>query len=252
MVKFLGAGVLFGLFSLPLAAAQWPGVVDWSQRTELSTAVSGVVSQVTVAPGERVKKGQLLLALEQGGLRARLAQHNAEMKYKSLLRDEASKELERAEELYARTLLADHDLNLAKVAYAEADAAYQLSRADVRVAEEALAQSQLKAPFDAWVIARQVQPAETVVSRCQVQPLLTLAAAGRMRVRFSVEAEELAGLAIGQSATVEVAGERFPARVKAIAYEPQSVGGQPRYRAEVEFVVETLLHAGQPATVSVP
>jgi len=252
MVKSMGAGVLFSLVSLPLAAAQWQGVVDWSQRTELSTAISGVVSQVRVKPGERVKKGQLLLTLEQGALRARVAHYRAGAKHKTLLRAEAAKELARAEELYARTLLADHDLDLAKVAYAEADAAYQASLADVRQAEEALEQSQLKAPFDGVVIARQVQPAETVISRCQVQPLLTLAASGRMRVLFSVTAEELAGLELGRAATVDVAGVRHAATIEAIAFEPESVKGQLRYPVEVEFPAKALLRAGLPATVSVP
>jgi len=235
-----------------LAAAQWDGVVDWSQRTELSTAVSGVVSKVMVEPGERVNKGKLLLSLEQGALRARLAQRNAEMKHKSLLRDEAKKELDRAEELYARTLLADHDLEVAKVAYAEADAAYQLSRADVREAEETLSQSQITAPFDALVITRQVQPGETVVSRCETQPMLTLGAAGRMKVRFAVALDEAASIVPGKAATVEVGAKRYPGKVNSIAYEPKSLNGALRYPAEVEFSVEQPLRAGQPAKVSIP
>jgi len=244
--------MLLGLVSLPVVAAQWDGVVAWSQRTEMSTAVSGVVSQVSAVAGDTVKKGQLLLALEQGALRARLAQRNAEMKHKSLMRDEAKKELDRAEELYARTLLADHDLDLAKVAYADADAAYQLSRADVREAEEALAQSQIKAPFDALVVARQVQPGEIVVSRCERQPLLTLAAAGRMTVRFTIGLDEIAGVAPGKSATVQVGANRYPGKVTHIAYEPQSLNGALRYPAELEFTVKQPLRTGQPATVSIP
>jgi RND family efflux transporter MFP subunit len=247
MVKSLAAGLLFGLVSLPLAAAQWQGVVDWSQRTELGTAVSGVVDKVLVAPGERVKKGQQLLLLEQGALRARLEQYRAEVKYKGLLRKEAARELERAEELYARTLLADHDLDLAKVAYAEAEAAYQASRAEVAQAEESLAQSRIVAPFDAVVIARRVQPAQTIVSRCQVEPLLTLAAAGRMRVRFTVSAAELP--ALGKAATVEVAGERYRGTVVAVGFE---AGGEDGYPVEVEFATERQLRAGQGAAITMP
>lgn len=252
MVKSLVVGVLLSLCSLSVSAAQWQGIIDWSQRTELSTAVSGVVSQVLVEPGERVKKGQLLLALEQRELKARLTQRKAEMKHQSLLRDEASKELERAKELYARTLLADHDLDLAKVAYAQADAAYKQSLADVREAEQALAHSQLKAPFNALVIARQVHPAQTVVSQCQAMPLLTLAAAGRMRVKFAVKADELSSIAIGTKATVEQAGKRYPATVKSIGFEPKAENGQKGYPVEVEFAVKFPLRAGLVATVSVP
>jgi len=251
MVKSLGIGLLLSLISLPSVAAQWQGIVDWSQRTELTTAVSGVVKQVLVEPGDQVKKGQLLLTLEQGALRARLAQHKAEMKHKSLLRDESKKELERAEEMYARTLLADHDLDVAKIAYAESDAAYQQSRAEVREAGVTLAESQIKAPFNALVIDRKVQPAETVVSRCQVQPLLTLVASGRMRVKFVVKTEQLSSLAVGQSAAVELGGKHYSATLKTIGFEPESVNGERGYPVEAEFTVSSPMRAGQQATVHI-
>ena len=59
MVKSMSLGLLLCLISLPGLAAQWNGVVDWSQRTELGTTVSGVVASLPVKAGERVKKGQL-------------------------------------------------------------------------------------------------------------------------------------------------------------------------------------------------
>lgn len=251
MVKSWGPGVLCYLISMPLFAAQWEGRLDWSQRTELGTAVSGVVDAVMVAPGERVKKGKLLLKLEQSALRARLDKSRAEMKHRKLLREEASRELERSQELYARTLLADHDLNLAKIAYAEADAAYQASRADTREAEEELVQSQLKAPFDAMIIASHVRAAETVISRCQAPTLLTLAAAGQMEALIAVGGDDLSGLKIGQAATVDVSGKRYEGKIVSIGYEPENRDNNPRYPVTVRFPTKTFLRAGQPAMVNI-
>ena len=252
MVKSMSLGLLLCLISLPGLAAQWNGVVDWSQRTELGTTVSGVVASLPVKAGERVKKGQLLLQMEQGALQARLAQHQAVMKHRELMREEARKELERAEELYARTLLADHDLDLAKIAHAEADAAYQTSRADFQQAREDLDNSSFHAPFDAVVLARNVQPAETVISRCQAQSLLTLAASGQMRVRIFVAADKLENLASNRSVTVEVAGQRYPGRVDAIGYEPETFNDTLRYPVEVLFASGDALLVGQGAKVSQP
>ena len=251
MVK-TSLGLLLCLVSLPGFAAQWNGVVDWSQRTELATTVSGVVTSVPVKAGERVKKGQLLLQLEQAPLQARLDQRKAEMKHRELMLNVARKELERAEELYARTLLADHDLDLAKIAYAEADAAYQASRADYRQALEALDNSSLRSPFDAVVLARHVQPAETVISRCQAQPLLTLAASAQMRVRILVAADKLEGLANNRAVTVEVAGLRYPGRVDAIGYEAETLNDTVRYPVDVLFDSGDALLVGQGAKVSQP
>lgn len=252
MVRSTSLGMLLVLVSLPGYAAQWSGVVDWSRRTELGTAVTGVVANVPVKPGERVKKGQLLLQLEQGALKERLAQRLAQMKHKELMLAEARRELERAEELYARTLLADHDLDLAKIAHAEADAAYQTSRADYQQAREDLDNSSLHAPYDAVVLARNVQPAEAVISRCQAQPLLTLVPATQMRVRIFVEAGKLEGLRNNGALTVEVAGQRYPALVGAIDYEPELVKESVRYPVDVLFDSGDILPLGQGAVVSQP
>lgn len=252
MVKSTGLGLLLCLISLPGFAAQWNGIVDWSQRTELGSTVSGVVTSMPVKAGDRVKKGQLLLQLEQGALQARLAQGQAEMKHRELMLADASKELERAEELYARTLLADHDLDLAKIAHAEAEATYQASRAAYRQAREDLDNSSLRAPFDAVVLARHVQPAETVISRCQGQPLITLAASAQMRVKILVAAERLGDLDSNRAVTVEVAGQRYSGRVEAISYEPETLNDTMRFPVDIAFASGDSLLIGQGAKVSQP
>ncbi len=252
MVKSTGLGLLLFLASIPAFAASWDGIVNWSQRHEMTTTVSGVVSKIEVNTGDRVKKGQLLLQLEQGALRARRKQRQAEMQHKKLMRKEAQKELERAEELYARTLLADHDLDLAKIAYAEADAAYQASRADYRQAVEDLDNSVLHASYDAVVLTRHVQPAQAIVNRCEAQPLITLASATQMQVRIFVESGELEGLRKQGGLTVEVAGQHYPAQLGAVGYEPAIVNESVRYPVAVLFASDDLLLIGQGAKVSHP
>ena len=252
MVKSVFVGLMFCLVSMPGVAAQWSGVVDWTQRTEMATTVSGVVTRVAVKAGERVKKGQLLLQLEQGALQARLEQRKAEMQHKELMLKEASKELERAEELYARTLLADHDLDLAKIAHAYADAAYRSSRADHPQAGEDLANSSLRAPYDAVVLSRNVQPAEAVVSRCQAQALLTLAPTETLRVRIYVDADKLPEFKINSPLMVEVAGQRYQGKVDAIAYEPETFNESVRHQVDVVFSGGDVLLVGQNAKVSQP
>ncbi|MGM0594784.1 MAG: biotin/lipoyl-binding protein, partial [Pseudomonadota bacterium] len=100
-------GALLCALLSPAAMAAWNGVTDWAQRTELSTATSGVVQSVSVRPGERVAKGERLMSLEQSALRSEVSRTRAAVKHTQLLHEEAARELERTEELYARTLLAD-------------------------------------------------------------------------------------------------------------------------------------------------
>lgn len=228
------------------ASAAWDGVVDWAQRTALSTATSGVVEKVLVRAGDRVKKGDTLMQLEQRALRARMAQAMAELKHQKLLREEATRELQRSQELYDRTLLADHDLQLAKIADADAEASYQRSRAAYHQAQEDLNNSEIKAPFDAVVVTRMVQPAETVVTELRAEPMLVVAASGKMLVRFPLVAGDLASLSLGQEVIVEAMGQHYQGKIEAIT---QTEG---KMKAEAIFSVAGKIAPGSKATVSLP
>ena len=233
-VVYSGLLLLSALLSPPAMAA-WDGVVDWAQRTALSTATSGVVEKVQARPGDRVDKGQSLLQLEQRALQAGVARGKAAMAHHKLMLEEAERELVRAEELYARTLLADRDLNLATIDHAKADADYQQSRAEYEKALQRLRNSRIRAPFDAVVLERLVEPGQTVVSRLRVEPLLVVAAAGKSMVRFNVNADELDKLAPGTAVVVEAAGSRYKGRVEAQLLS-QANDGEP---AAVEAIFDT-------------
>jgi len=68
MKRYLASLALCAQFTTA-AAADYPAMLDWSQRAVLSTPVSGVIGSVATAAGERVAAGQLLLQLDQRPLR---------------------------------------------------------------------------------------------------------------------------------------------------------------------------------------
>ena len=112
-------------FVAPAPALELEAELGWERRLELSTPVSGPVASVRVAPGERVEAGDLLLELDQRLYQARLDQARAGLEQARQNREEGRRDLERAEELYDRTVLSDHDLTLARISAAEAEAAHE-------------------------------------------------------------------------------------------------------------------------------
>lgn len=248
-VVYSGLLLLSTLLSQPAMAA-WDGVVDWAQRTALSTATSGVVEKVQARPGDRVDKGESLLQLEQHALQAGVARGKAAMAHQKLMLEEAERELVRAEELYARTLLADRDLNLATIDHAKADAEYQQSRAEYEKALQRLRNSRIRAPFDAVVLERLVEPGQTVVSRLRAEPLLVVVAAGKRMVRFNVNADELDRLTPGTSVVVEAAGSRYKGRVESQLLT-QAKDGEPVV-VEAIFDTDKRLLPGLRAKVLLP
>lgn len=247
-MKKITALVLLSSLWASALSADWEGHTAWAGLTKLSSPLSGLVEQVLVMPGEEVAKGQLLLRMEQGVLRARVAEAEATSHFARLQQQETAKELGRAEELYERTLLADHELDLARIEAARGMAEYRSAQAEERAAREALAHSELRAPFAARVLSRHVVAGEAVVNRLYGMPMLVLAKSEQMLVALSLPAQQMAGLAHGMSLAVEVAGERYPATVQAISYDLSSGS----YQVEVLFVPSRKMMAGMPARVRLP
>jgi RND family efflux transporter MFP subunit len=240
------------LAAAPTGAETLEGVLDGGRQVELDTLVSGVVAEVPVEPGQRVAAGAALVRLDQRdfevrGRRVRAAVASAEPQLA-----EAQRGLERTEELYDRTSLADHDVELARIAVAQAESALEVARADLAEAELDLERSTVRAPLDAQVLAVQAVPGQVVVNRLQVVPLVTVADVGRPIVRARVPAERRAGLEVGQAVTVQAGGQMLGGRISGIA-APSAADAAQVVTVGLDEVEETMaLRAGLPARVELP
>ncbi len=257
MVSPLGGARLsvWGLLLLGLAqsasALEVEGELRWLRRVELGLPLSGVVAEVSVQPGQRVAEGELLLKLDARLQQAQLRRAEARNAREQLAMEEAERELERAEELYARTLLSDHDLQVARLAHAEAKAARQDASSALSEARVQLDYTRLKAPFDALVLERRVEPGESVNSELGSQPLLVLADRREMVARVLLNAEQMRGLTGQVKAGVVVEGQRLSGTLQSLGYEPTAEGGYP---VDVRFSLgETPLpRVGQRVRVELP
>jgi len=145
-----------------------------ADKVELTTRVSGVVDQVLVKPGQRVKKGAVLLRLDKTVLQARLDEAAAELTRAQADEGDAKRELERAQELFNRTVSSTSELDAATLRYARAQAALSGANARRAIAQKNLSDAELKAPFDGVVSAIPGAPGTVVAADCQPRPLVIL------------------------------------------------------------------------------
>lgn len=255
MKTIRGMVLLCMLGSAALQAAEVTGSLQWVRRVELSTPVSGLISHVAVNSGDEVKKGQLLLNLDPRGFSALVKKAEARALAAKDARDEARRELERTTELYERTLLSDHELQLAKIALSNAEADLLAAEAERTLARLELEYSRVSAPFDGVILERGAEVGQTVVTRLQSVPLLVLAETGRMLARIEVGEQELAMLRQGTEVQVRVGGKTFRGAVQRVGMEPViAAGGVAKYEADVlfEYPRNERLRAGQSAVVVLP
>jgi len=246
-MKKLLASLAVCLAAMSANAADYPAVLTWTQRVVLSTPVSGVVAAVPAVAGERVSEGQVLVQLDKRPFESALRNADAQARKYRLNREEAERELQRTRELYERTVISVHDLQLAEIAFASADADYASARAELEAAQLHLGYATVQAPFAGLVLEVSVAQGVTVVNTQQATPMVTLAMDRPMVARARVAAEEAGALSPGQSATVEVDGQSYPAKVVHIGAEADASG---RYELTVSFDPgDAALRAGLPAQI---
>ncbi len=251
MNKLAWMGVLWCAASVA-AAADIAATLQWSQRVELSPRVSGIVREVGVNAGDRVKKGQALVALDAAVYEAKVAESRAAVAKFTEEAAETRRDLGRTQELYDRTVIATSELDQARLRDARARAQLDGARARLARDQKDLSDSQLRAPFDAVVVARLAEPGQSVAVGLQPQPLLVLAKAGEMSARFRLPADRIASLKPGQAVTVKVGRREYPATLKAPGLEPVAGKDGPVYEVDALFAVKELLRAGTAAVVKLP
>lgn len=146
------------------------------ESVKLGVLVSGEVVEVRVTRGQEVEKGDLLLRLDETLFKARVSETQAQLKAAEAALRLAGRELERARELYERTLLADYELQKAQVDRLEAEAEVFAARTRLLEARTDLRRTQLHAPFAGRIGRILAYPGQAVQNSLQVQPLIEMTA----------------------------------------------------------------------------
>jgi RND family efflux transporter MFP subunit len=216
------------------AGGAWvPATVAAVERATISTRVSASVQTVRVREGERVRRGEVLVSLSDADLRGAVSAARTALGAAS------------AHERRIRTLLAQRAATSSELELAESQRAQ--AAAAVAAAEANLGYAQLRAPFDAIVQARRVEPGDLVGPG---QPLLVLEG-DALELQASLSEAEAEGLALGAALRFEASGSSGTAIVTAL-----TPGGDPvSHRRGVRAAVRTPaagLRSGAFARIEVP
>lgn len=182
--------------------AQAVGSLRSRQSVVLRPEVAGRIAQIGFAEGQRVRKGQLLVQLDDVLQKAELSQAQAQLSI-------ARANLKRNEELVAQAFVAQRVLD-------ESRAALQVAEAQVALAQARLARMRVLAPFDGTVGLRNINLGEYVKDGAD---LVNLEDTSQLTVDFRLPERYQTRIATGQAVKVELdalPGKTFNARVQAV------------------------------------
>lgn len=246
------------------------GKIVPTTQVDISSEMSGVVRTVAVTNNSTVKSGDVLAELDTASFiaqrdraKATLASAQAQIESARATLRESELVLARAETLRKKGLSSGQDLDQARAtndraaaALAVAEAQALVAGADLEIRETDLAKARIVSPINGVVLARKVEPGQTVASSLSAPVLFTLAEdLTRMQVEADVDEADIGAVKDGQSATftVEAYPDRtFPAVIATIEYSPKNTDNVVTYNAVLQVDNSGLaLRPGMTATARI-
>jgi len=217
------------------------GVVEpASEVIDIGSALSGLVTEVRVEPGERVAKGDVLFLVDARAARASLDQATAQMGEARAAIAEASAAQKTARQQLAlyRSLADPAAVSRAEVIRAEGDEAAATSRLGSARARLAAAQAAaaaarteidrltVRAPISGEILAVNIRPGEFVSTQGggNSSPFIQMGETNPLHVRIDIDENEIARVALGEPAVVSPRGAaELHVNARFVRAEPQVV-----------------------------
>ena len=199
------------------------GIVEpASEVIDIGSALSGLVTDVAVRPGDRVSKGAVLFAVDARAARAQLDQASAAIEEARAAISEANSAQRTARQQLAlyRSLSDPAAVSRAEVIRAEGEEAAATSRLGVARARLAAAQSAaaaarteierlvVRAPIAGEILAVNIRPGEFVATQGggNSQPFIQMGETNPLHVRVDIDENEVARVALGEPAVISPRG----------------------------------------------
>ena len=177
------------------------GLVEAVRQSTVSAQISGRVKEVNFDVGDHVKKGQVILRIDEREALQALAGSQAQVFQAQANMQNAKAAYERARQLFAQKFISQAALDKAQADYKVALAQAAASEASTGQASLIHGYTAVIAPYSGVVSARLVEVGEMVMPG---KPLMTGFDPAEMRVLASVSQDRLADIGVRPEAMVEV------------------------------------------------
>jgi len=236
-------------------AATLNGFVDFTHRVDISLPVSGTVDILSVKSGQSIRKGEMLLRLNQRPFESAVIKATSLVTIRNADYQDAKRAFDHATELYDRGVLSTVELEKASLNEQRAAASKSSAVAHLDQEKYFLDNSVILAPYDGWVLKANLRLGESVNNTLSTQPMLSLAEANWYDAIFTLGLTSIKILKSKKTIKIKVAGKRFTGTISSASLEPSNSasGSKARYKIHIKFNSNgRLLHVGESASINLP
>jgi membrane fusion protein (multidrug efflux system) len=183
----------------------------------LAAKIPGFIRDVKVSEGQKVKKGDLLVQIDNRDYQSLADSAKSEMLSLEARKNDAEKNYRRIKDLYAQSVVSSQQYDSATANYNEVRAKYDSASAKLVQAELNLENTQVKAPSDG-IIAR--KSAEIGQLASPGSPLIGFVSSESRWVTANFKETDISNVHIGKKVDIEIdalSGRSFSGEVESIS-----------------------------------
>tara|TARA_R110002167_G_scaffold328665_3_gene535024 strand:- start:4491 stop:5612 length:1122 start_codon:yes stop_codon:yes gene_type:complete len=178
----------------PVAAS-----VEAKQATIISSRILARIETIKVRAGDKVKKGDLLIQLEQENLNSQALQAKQSIKALQARHQEAKQNLDRSIELVKKQLISTFDLDKNRADYQTIVAELTAAKQALSQAKTTLSYATLIAPINGLIVDRFAEPGDTAQPGAKLLSLYN-----PLSLRVEAQVRERLALTLTQGQPIEI------------------------------------------------
>ena len=231
------------------------GTVNPVNQVTVGSQVSGILQKVLVDFNDHVTAGQVLATIDPRNYESALQQAQANLASIQATLNQDKLTAARADTLHSSGLMAYSDYLQAQTAYQLDEAKLAQVQASLDQAQTNLAYTTITAPMSGIIVARKVDPGQTVAASFAAPELFNIADLSLMQVEVSIDEADVGKLDTGLTATFNVDAypeSTFTGKLVQVRNEPVVVSNVTTYIGIVRVANPgLLLKPGMTANVKI-
>ena len=237
------------------------GKIQPEEEVQITSTITGWITQITVIEGDTVKPGQHLISIDEKQIRPRYNNALSQVKSSEANLSKVKSQMDRTKSLFSQDLISKQELEQIEASYQIALSQSEQSNANLLSAEDELSKTRLTAPKYGIVTSLTKEEGEMAVGG-MFNPgvLMTVADLSRMEVEVDVNENDVVNIEIGDTSEIEI--DAYPDTifygiVSEIAHTAQSLnmGGQQQvtnFKVKVKMLsVPDKIRPGMSSTVNI-
>ncbi|MBS3737679.1 MAG: efflux RND transporter periplasmic adaptor subunit [Psychroflexus sp.] len=208
------------------------GTVSAKQMSTIKTRHAGYVKNILVNVGDKVKKNQILLNIDNADLQTKLQQAKAGKEQAQKQFEIAQKDLKRYERLKESNSISDKELEQIQLQYQSSLSAFEQAKQSYNQVAAMMDYTNIKAPFTGTISNKMIQEGDMAMPG---MPLLSLTSLSQLEVKSNLSETQITKVKPRQKVSIQVpsVGKTFKGIITEVSSSSETNGN--RYFVKTAF-----------------